>query len=714
MSDKKSMGERISLAMDLKKMNQSQLAEQLDVSQSTVSDYVRGEKRPRQKRVEKLAEVLAVQPQWLVFGEGKGPSPDITAQRKEYTKKAGWQFRKAPPDGGRDYGNANLFSFSPDIDTLVRETGQNSKDQALADIFDRKSDEPVRLDYNLITLEDDALEVFLRALKWEELRQHYEAIAGDESSQKALRRLRIGFQSFKERFKNKGRIRLLRIDDYNTTGLTGDEYGEGHFAALCRNNLDSSKTSGANRGGTYGLGKASLWLCSEVSLVLFNSNPFQPEDRQQRIFGRSELTWHEVDRDGGIEAFAGPGWFGRLNEGDSQELAESYWDNDALAKDLRLHRDGKEPGTSILIVGFEDPGGRSETMVEIADEIEKKVSQHFWPAIEREDLRVRVQVQENEDTVRSSRVEPENEVPHYVDAYRAYMEGESGDDLEVERDGGPPVANREVQLKVPARREPYREGKNLPDKDESVTHDARLLVRKENRSDGKNKVVFFRGAGMIVREYGPLSLGIGSRPFTAVVMCGEAAGDSPSDRAAEIFLRTAEPPSHDDWTLTQDAKDLYKRGAGKSLERFIKEEVRNEIRDLVRPLPEKYEDGPDELKRLMRLNIPSGTPPRPILRPPTGAVTDEGRWTLSITVRSVPQSGWKVEPSVRLVGESGSGGKIEIHSLTAEENCEADGDHLLIDRGARTAEFQILTDVPEVPASESGVAVNLDRIEKLK
>ncbi len=704
------MGKRISIAMELKGMKQNQMAGQLGVSQSTVSDYVRGEKRPQQKRVERLAEVLEVEPQWLVFGEGEGPSPDLSEQRDEYVEQAGWQFRQAPPDGGRDYGNANLFSFSPDIDTLVRETGQNSKDQALADIFDRKSDEPVRLDYKLITLEDDKLEAFLSALKWDQLQRHYEAIAGEGAGQKALRRLQIGFESFRNRIDNQGQIRLLRIDDYNTTGLTGDEHGGGHFAALCRNNLDSSKTSGTNRGGTYGLGKASLWLCSEISLVLFNSNPHRPRDRRQRLFGRSELTWHEIDRNGSSDAFAGPGWFGRLVEQDSQQLAESYWDNAALAEDLRLSRNGERPGTSILIVGFEDPGGRNESMADVANEIEKKVSRHFWPAIEENDLQVRVEVYENDRRVRGSEVEPENEVHHYVDAHRAYTNGEAKSNLESEREKGPPVAVKKVQLDIPSRGEPYHEEEDLPD--ESITHDALLLVRKENQADGKNRVVFFRGAGMIVKEYGPLSLGIGSRPFSAVVICGEAANDSPSARAAEVFLRNAEPPSHDDWTLTQDVKDLYKRGAGKSLERFVKEEVRNKIRSLVRPLPEKHEEGPDELKRLMRLNIPSETPPRPTLRPPTGSVTDEGRWKLSATVRSVPQSAWKIEPSVMLVGESGRGSEIGIKSLTAERNCEIEDRKVAIDRGVRTVEFQILTDVPDVPASESSISVKIDRIEK--
>ena len=30
-----------------------------------------------------------------------------------------WDFRNAPPDGGRDYGNANVLAFTPYLHTLV-------------------------------------------------------------------------------------------------------------------------------------------------------------------------------------------------------------------------------------------------------------------------------------------------------------------------------------------------------------------------------------------------------------------------------------------------------------------------------------------------------------------------------------------------------------------------------------------------------------------
>ena len=38
-------------------------------------------------------------------------------------QNTGWFFRLTPPDEGRDYGNANVWSLPWDIDTLVREAG---------------------------------------------------------------------------------------------------------------------------------------------------------------------------------------------------------------------------------------------------------------------------------------------------------------------------------------------------------------------------------------------------------------------------------------------------------------------------------------------------------------------------------------------------------------------------------------------------------------
>ncbi|MCS3782679.1 helix-turn-helix domain-containing protein [Salinibacter ruber] len=718
MEDVGSFGERLKYAISIRDLTQSDLAEELDLSQSTVSDYVRGEKHPRQDKLKRLSQVLDVEPKWLFLGEGQKPYPDMSKLRSEYQDETGWQFRKAPIDGGRDYGNANLFSFDPDIDTVVRETAQNAKDQALSDVLDRDSDKPVRLVYKLITLREDALETFLDALNWEDLKPHYEAIVRAENNQKTLQRIKQGFKRFQKRIEEKKEIRLLRIDDYNTTGLTGEEHGEGHFTALCRNNLDSHKGSGTSRGGTYGLGKASLWLCSDISIVLFNSEPYTAGSDGRRVFGRSEMTWHEVRQNGEADSYAGPGWFGKLvsredEEGRSQELAESYWDNPAITEDLSLERQDGAPGSSILIVGFENPASDGEeTMSAIADEIEEKAAEHFWPAIEENDLEVEVEVYENDRRIRGSEVQPENHVPNYVDAYRAFINGETGDDLTVERDEGRPVAARTVELEIPGRDVPP-DDPDIPT--ESVTHEALLLVRSERESEGKNYVSFFRGARMIVKEDGPLTLGVGSDPFSAVVVCGEAVGDTPSAKAAELFLQTCEPPSHDDWCrrpLTQATKDLYEPGAGRRLKEFLVDRVRSEIRELVRPLPEDFEDGPDDLKRLLRLDVPSSTPARPTLSQPRGKVNDNGVWEVEVPVKSVSQSAWRITPAVTVVGETGRGARLDISSMKSIDNCEVKGKDIFIPRGNRRAKFEITTVKPPIPAGESTINVSLKETNK--
>src|SRR2546423_3837309 len=94
-----------------------------------------------------------------------------------------WWFRPEPPDRSRDFGNANIWTFKPDLDTFVREVGQNTLDVRVATTVD--------LAFRLIVLQGDELEDFLLALRWtENLRPHVEASV--ESGQKLGRSLEEG------------------------------------------------------------------------------------------------------------------------------------------------------------------------------------------------------------------------------------------------------------------------------------------------------------------------------------------------------------------------------------------------------------------------------------------------------------------------------------------------------------------------------------------
>ena len=65
-----------------------------------------------------------------------------------------------------------LHVVKGDVDTLTRETGQNSRDQKFGKA-------PVKLVYTLIELSGEDKKDFLKAMDWPRLRKHLEACAND-------------------------------------------------------------------------------------------------------------------------------------------------------------------------------------------------------------------------------------------------------------------------------------------------------------------------------------------------------------------------------------------------------------------------------------------------------------------------------------------------------------------------------------------------------
>jgi hypothetical protein len=181
----------------------------------------------------------------------------------EGLKNTDWFFRRTPPDEGRDYGNANVWSLPWDIDTLVREAGQNSLDVVLDPAVG------VEMEFRLTRLTGADLVDFKRAVKWNgspNVPGLYDHLQGSAKiTQKLGNILRDGLDFIRET----DELVLLRVDDHHTRGLVGEEFGIGNFAALCRNNLDSSKLS-ETAGGAYGLGKAVFSRASHFATVIFN------------------------------------------------------------------------------------------------------------------------------------------------------------------------------------------------------------------------------------------------------------------------------------------------------------------------------------------------------------------------------------------------------------------------------------------------------------
>jgi transcriptional regulator with XRE-family HTH domain len=696
--------ERLQRAISDAKITQSNVARLVNVTQPAVSGWLSGDKVPTPDKLDALARALGVNVAWLASGQGRMRAADPEADRAAYREQALWWFRPAPPDGGRDYGNANIWSFDVKLEALVREVLQNARDAATS------PDQCVNVVFRIIRLTGDDLRAYREALHWTELLSHLSS--SSTGQQKLATLIRDGLRHVEE----KSELLLLCIEDAGTTGLIGPEKDTGKFTALCRNNLDSNKDDAGTKGGAFGLGKAVLWRASRLSAVLFCSHLSRPENGQAdfRLLGRCELPWHQTAG----AAFAGPGWFGRRDD-EGQKDALSFWENQTLARDLYLDREGS--GTTACVVGFHDAESDQERKpVDLADDLVKSAAEHFFPALFFGTLSVRVEVcdgrrQYDLGTPGYSRQVNVDELqPHYCRMLRAVQDGTTAEAL---KENGEVVCKR-VTLTVSKR---TQEPKH-PEKE----HPALLLVANAGDDSPKeyiNRLAMFRGPGMVIETVSLAGLALGARPFHGLLLCGRApteAGvegrDASADEAAEEFLRTAEPPSHNKWIATAELKAIYFRGCKSRLEEFLAE-VRKEIAKLVKPAPRDLGNGPNSLRELFRIGNEPAPTDRPRVTQQSGSVDEQGRWVVEATIRlKSRKTPVRLEPAVYFQVETGSPQPVEWLDLEGVSNCAADGLALLVPADKRELKFKGITnaDSHPAPAGQSCVVVDVRKITALK
>jgi len=676
---------RMKGALEASGLTQSDVADQLGVSQSTVSMWLGGSRRPDRAMMGRLASVLGVSATWLDYGHGEGPRVDLAVQRAEYREDLGWMFRREQPDGSRDFGNATIFSFKPTIATFVREVLQN--------ISDATSGGPVGARFTVRRLRGADVDAFLEAMSWSEFRPHLEASI--KSGQQVGSALEAGLRAVDSRD-----LVLLEISDTGTTGLLGPDVGIGNFAALCRNNLDSNKST-SQAGGSYGLGKAVFWRMSSLSTVLFLSNLVEPapDGRGQfgRFIARTEMVWHQLPSG---NAYAGPGWLG-AQDAEVSERPMSYWNNEALAHDMQFSRGLIDPGTSIMVVGFRDPSSDSEqSPTQIADEIEAAVGIHFWPALTRRDLSVTVQVAEGSSVTRTTEVEVSNDSPELADLLDRSRRDEVVEALLEPGD----VVRIPIDLDVP---ECFVEGERHP----ALVHTAFVLVRRADPSADSlstGQAQFFRGTGMVVFQSDLSRVLVGAQPFHVAVLCGLAAGGTTDDLRAERFLRTAEPPAHNAWEITETLQREYARGSGAAIHRLLAS-VRKAVRDVLAPAVDNPADGPRDLAALFKFGEPSKPERAPRMIVDSAQIDGNGAWLIEATIR-IPKPDKRVvgRPVVLFDGETGTGSRVRWAELEPVKDCTVEDGTIVVAEGKRTARFRGETDPGSHPVPVSNASVSID------
>ncbi|MET8681104.1 helix-turn-helix transcriptional regulator [Streptomyces sp. NPDC004647] len=668
-----------------KGMTQAELADALNLTRAAVSAWITGRAEPREITKRAIAGALGVD------------EMTVHSRRAEVIggQPTRWYHRPAHPDGGREFGNAAAFAFDADLSVLAREATQNSLDEQVDD------QRPVCVRYTLHELTGEHLRSFLEALGWSDLKPHYE-VAGRQR-QKVGRVIGEALRDLED----SRSLLLLRVDDYNATGLIGTEYGDSKFAAVVRDQLNSNKQSN-QAGGSYGLGKATIWGTSRFGLVLINSTLSRPHEgrTERRLVGRLELPWHVV----GEEAFAGPAWLGEPDtDPDREGIARSWWGDEKTTAALHLDREVSDPGTSFLIVGAHDAAGDTESLQDMHAKLVSALAENFWAAMTtgRQGtplLEASVVTLRNGNTlIAEERVDPFEYQPARTRALQAYLNDET-----VEQITGPDqVALTHVPLKVPAL---SSQGSRSGD---GTEHNAVLLITAADDHDRQaNRLVCMRGNRMTVIERRVRDIPLGTNPFQAVLLAGRATGQGSDDvQLAEAFLRAAEPPEHNDWNKTEELAATYARGARTRITDFRKE-MDAAVRRLVGRREEKREGGPAVLRELLRLDAPATvrrTDGHPTIRHVVGTVDGSGAWYVQVEVKlPAREDPWLLEPVAKFDVRSGGRPRIGWAELAGGDNCTVQDGLLRFEEGARSASFTGVTDITDHPVSAAMARLVID------
>lgn len=271
----------------------------------------------------------------------------------------GWNFplNNDGEETGLNDAGIETFRGKP-LESLAREINQNSCDATL-----KTTGKPVEVHFRLCKLPTEKFpdkEVFINIL--EACKSYW----NKNKKTKQFFEKAIGLM-------NTDYISVLKISDYNTTGLTGSDKRHG---SDWHNLIKSVGTSdkGSTSGGSFGIGKHAPFACSQIRTVFYGTKDYEGRTAFQ---GVSKLVTHENESN---KTTQGTGYYGTKERNapidDFNNIDEFF--------------ERSEIGTDIFVMGFIERKGWENQII-------KSVLENFFIAIKDGRLIVKV-----EDTVINS------------------------------------------------------------------------------------------------------------------------------------------------------------------------------------------------------------------------------------------------------------------------------------------------------------------------
>ena len=569
------------------------------------------------------------------------------------TQELNWKFRKG--DRGYDGGNAADLPFPPSIEAVLREGLQNAVDAKL------KEKEFVEVDVELIYLSGEKKDAYLKSIKWNDLKKHIKGSVEEVQSDTSERgrKLASGLSNINKKNED---LLLLKISDYNTTGLFGyeDSNEEGNlnntpnpFEGLMRSHLGSQKNN-VDSGGSFGMGKASYIGVSGINTYFCNSvintseirmvnkdalklTEFTKGKYKNRILGRTDITSHKVD---GVPRKR-EGFFGSVNNPeDLFEEVDSFFDEqNQYVEELYLDR-RKGSGTTVLIPALFTSGNINEkdtrSPEDMFKEIQNLVVKNFWPAIIKGTLKINVIVQQSNKIYASDRIDPaddaflpnlskllQNNLEQLKNPHANFKNIVTKEDIEHINLSEQIIKNEKLEISVnfeiPSTRK--LDKKDAANKHGVKDHDTGLLIMKVTDVNGLseleqsllNSIATFRHPGMVVEYMNKFSTDEDDY-FLGLLVCGTYLQNDDDAKIADRFLKYLEPPHHDKWDPRDPQvnkwKMFYRENTFRSTEKTalrafdeFMDLVKNCIESTFQEKVEISEDLPDTIKKLGNINF---------------------------------------------------------------------------------------------------------------
>lgn len=440
-------------------------------------------------------------------------------------------FRKEK--GWEGLNNAAINTFNSNvISSFVRENFQNSNDARQKDETGNKKKLFIEIDFQNITS--------LGFPNYDEFLTIFQSIHEDPDNSQH----KLFFKHGLHALKNENGIGVLIYKESNTTGLSGSDDDVNSSFNACVLSEGQSVKGDSDSGGSYGIGKNSIFAISKIRTVIYSSF----NESNEVIFqGLSKLASYKSV----LGTHESRIYFGRGEKLSSIRNNELY-SLDSTLKDFYLRN---KSGLS----QFALCPNISENW---KDEFTMAILKNYWPLLYNNELEVLIKEQgKNKQIISSETLET---------LMNRYYSSESYDPDDSEPKGNP--------------FDYYTCYKNGTPKEANVHMLGGIKFYYTELGHKKtNRVLYIRNGMVVCADE---IWGFGSIGYCGIVECTNVDGN--------VFLKMMEPPEHNrfDTSRLADKTEKFKAVDGEKAFKEIKRIIRDSLNEILSKYRKKAEDIP--------------------------------------------------------------------------------------------------------------------------